>query len=53
MMQLDDLIGGGSKEVKRGLNSIGTKILEVCMRSEHVADQCFGSERVQGDENGA
>ena len=41
MMQLGYLIGGGSK-VKRGLYSIGKIILEVCERSEHVADQCFG-----------
>ena len=53
MMQLGNLIGGGSKEVKTGLNSIGTKILEVCERPERVADQCFGSGRVQEGENGA
>ena len=53
MMQLGDLIGGGSKEVRRGLNSIDTIILEVCERPDRVADQCFCSERVQGGENGA
>ena len=30
---------GGSKEVKTGLNTIGIRILEVCERSECVADQ--------------
>ena len=42
MSQTSTLGRGGCKEVKRRLNSIGTRILEVCERSECVADQCFG-----------
>ena len=36
-----------------GLTSIGTGILEVLERSEHVADQCIEFGRVQGGQNGA
>ena len=39
---------GGFKEVRIWLNWIGTRILEVCERSRCVADQCFGSGRLQG-----
>ena len=53
MSQRSALNLGGSKEVKPGLNSIGTQILEVCERSESDTDQCFGSGRMQGDEYGA
>ena len=34
------------------LKWIGTGILEVCKRPECVADQCFGSGRVEGDRKG-
>ena len=33
---------GGFKEVKGRLNSMGTRILKVCERSECVADHCIG-----------
>ena len=35
-----------------GLNSFGTEILQVCKRSECVANQCFGSGRIQGGKMG-
>ena len=35
-------LGQGGYKVKKRLISIGTRILEVCERSECVADQCFG-----------
>ena len=44
---------GGSKEVKMRLNLIGTRILEVCERSECVTDKCIKFGRVQGGKNGA
>ena len=37
-----------AKEVKMGLNSFGTKILEISEWSECVTDQCFESGRVKG-----
>ena len=36
-----------------GLNSNGTRILEVCERSESVADQCIACGRVQEGQNWA
>ena len=53
MSQTSALNLAGSKKVKMGLYSIGTSILEVCDRSECVADQFFESGMVQGGKNGA
>ena len=52
MLQTSVLNLGGSKGVKMGLNLFGTNILQVCNRSECVADQCFGSGRIQGGKMG-
>ena len=41
MVQTDAFGRGRSQEVKAGLNLIGTRILEVCERSERVTDQCI------------
>ena len=41
---------GGSHEVRTGLKSLGTRILEVCERSELVTDRCNGLGRVPGDQ---
>ena len=51
MSQSSSLSRRGSKEVKMGLNSVGTRILEVCERLECVADQCIKFWRVQGGKN--
>ena len=42
MLQTSALYLGGSKEVEMGLNLYVTEILEVCERSDCVANQCFG-----------
>ena len=53
MSQTSVLNVTGSKEVKMRLNSIGTRILEVCERLECVTDQCIKFGRFKGGENGA
>ena len=53
MLQTSALNLGGSKEVKIGLKSFSTKLLEVCEGSKSVAHKCFGPGRVQGGEYGA
>ena len=40
--------GGRSKETETGLNAIGTGILEVLERLEHVTDQCIEFGRAKG-----
>ena len=51
MSQTSVLNLAGSKEVKMSLNSIGTRIPEVCERLECVTDQCIKFGRVQGGKN--
>ena len=48
VLQISVLGQGGYKEVKMRFNSIGTRILEVCERSECTADQCFWSRGCKG-----